>query len=194
MKAVIICNGPSVENILKYKDVLNNSFIIACNRWLPIFKKLGLPRPHLVVIGKNSLEDNIKYINELRNNMEWTGVFSQSEFNSKSPKMLRKLVNYEPLRFGNIKGVQHYNSLWWSGFYSLQWAIQNGFEEIHIFGMTCNNYPDYNDVVYRAPIPQEKIELVKRQIKEIKEKVKSGVIKSKIVLYEPITHMFHSVV
>ena len=46
MKAILICNGPTIQNINNYKNIITQyNHLIAVNRWQPIFKKFNLPMP-----------------------------------------------------------------------------------------------------------------------------------------------------
>ncbi len=151
-KCIIICNGPSIINIKNYNLNYNEYDIIGINRWDNIFNKMKLPLPNIIIIGKNSFDYNFKYINKFKN-IKFIGL--NNEFKSN---------NYSLLQFGIIKkynkNINFINSLWWTGCYAIQYALQQEYNEIHIFGFTCNNNNDYSDKLIRAPIPYNKIQMI----------------------------------
>jgi hypothetical protein len=160
-KCIIICNGPSIINIKKYNFDFNDYHIIGVNRWINIFKSLNLPLPNTVIIGQNSFEYNKNIINN-NNNIKFIGL-------NKSYKN----QNYSLLKFGNMikynKNINFYDSLWWTGIYAIQYALQQEYDEIHIFGFSCNNLNDFNDTLIRANIPSNKIHQILLFFNQLKE-------------------------
>jgi len=60
-QCIVICNGPSIATLQKHKTNIdfNEYDIIAVNRWNRIFNILDIRDPDYVVIGKNSMKDNL---------------------------------------------------------------------------------------------------------------------------------------
>lgn len=161
-KCIIICNGPSVVNINNYNYNFDEYDFIAVNRWNKIFKLFNLKKPKYVIVGKNSLNDNLQNI--LKNDDILFYGFNNN---------IRR-NNYKLLKFGNYicydKVVNCIGSLWWSGIYAIQLAIQKEYDEIHIFGFTCTNGPDFADNYKRAIIPIINIKRVFYFFNELKNK------------------------
>ena len=176
-EAVIICNGPSISNIRKFN--FDNKDIIAVNRWAGIFRELKLPMPKYVVIGKNSLKYNIPIILKYKNI-----IFYGLDNNFRNINLIG-LNNYKKLMFGKKHiyncDINCIDSLWWSGFYAIQLALQKEYDKIYIFGMTCSNSTDFKDTFVRAPIPQVNINRIVFFLNEIK-KIKD--YKDKIYVFE----------
>jgi hypothetical protein len=147
-KCIIICNGPSVQDILSHKFNYSEYDIIAVNRWNNIFTKLKLPNPNIVIIGKNTLEYNIPYIKQYPN-IKFVGIDTYPS------------SNYSLLKFGKHKcynqDIIMLDAMWWTGVYAIQYALQNEYDEINIFGFTCTNVCDYKDTFRRAHIPYNKV-------------------------------------
>lgn len=165
-KAIIITNGPSFNKFIEF--IKNNKnldwreyCIITVNRWARLFNMYYLPLPNIVIIGKNSLPENITFLKNVPT-IQFFGV---------EPCEKIRFQNYTPLTFGLKKSygvdINHISSLWWSGIYCLQWAIQREFEKIYIFGMSCNNKPDFKDSFIRSPIPSDNMGRVNKYIKEL---------------------------
>jgi hypothetical protein len=177
-KCIIICNGPSVELINKFSINFNEYDIIAVNRWNSIFKKLNIPNPKFVIVGKNSLSYNIQNIKSLSN----TNFICIDNY---------KAPNCFTLYFGQKdvygKNINFTGSLWWTGIYAIQFALQMEYDEIHVFGLSCTNENDYKDVMKRAVIPRENFE---RILKFFNELEKNNIL-NRISFYENI--MGHSV-
>ena len=179
-EAVIVCNGPSVENIQNFN--LNNKDIIAVNRWVRVFRNLKLPMPKYVIIGINSIDYNLPIIPKYKN-IEFYGI--NNIYKSQKINYLLNFNNYKKLHFGltNIYNcdINCIDSLWWSGFYAIQLALQKEYDKIYIFGMTCNNSNDYKDSFARAHIPavnMNRVVLFLNEIKKIKD------YKEKIYVFE----------
>lgn len=174
-KCIIICNGPSISNIKNYNLNYEEYDIIAVNRWNNIFNKLKLPHPNIVIIGKNTLDYNKQYINTM----------CDTQFIGIDPY---KHNNYKQLQFGlkhvYNKTINFHRSLWWTGIYAIQYALQQEYDEIHVFGFTCTNQPDYKDDYNRAPLPYDKFKLITDFFKHIKQNGLSKYIK----YYENNTH------
>ena len=165
-KAIILTNGPSFN---KFIDFIKNNqnvdwreyCIITVNRWSRIFQLYSLPLPNIVIIGKNSLPENIFFLKNTPS-IQFFGV---------EPKEKIRFKNYQQLEFGKKTNygveINHFPSLWWSGIYCLQWAIQQQFDKIYVFGMTCSNQPDFKDNIMRAPIPSENMSRINQYIKEL---------------------------
>lgn len=143
-KCIIICNGDSVQNIHQYGINYSEYDLIAVNRWDRVFKLLKLPPPNIVIIGKNSLKENLKYINNRE--ISFVGI------------PYHNAPNYSYLHFGQMechgKHVEFWDKLWWSGIYAIQYALQKEYKEIYIFGFSCTNANDFRDNIKRAPIPE----------------------------------------
>lgn len=167
-KAIILTNGPSFYQFIEF--IKNNQSvdwreycIITVNRWARIFQQYSLPLPNVVIIGKNSLPENIIFLKNSPT-IQFLGV---------EPKEKIRFNNYQPLFFGKKVSygveVDHLPSLWWSGIYCIQWAIQREFKKIYVFGMSCNNQPDFKDNFQRAPIPKENLDRIYSYINELKK-------------------------
>jgi hypothetical protein len=177
-KCIIICNGPSVGFINKFSINFNEYDIIAVNRWNNIFKKLNIPNPKHVIVGKNSFNDNIKNIKSLPN----TNFFCIDRYTAQ---------NCFVLPFGKKKvygkDINFLGSLWWTGIYAIQFALQMEYDEIHVFGLSCTNENDYKDTMKRALIPRENFERILMFFKELDD----NDLLNKISFYE--NAMSHSV-
>ena len=165
-KAIILTNGPSfykfVEFIKQNQSIDWREYcIITVNRWARIFQMYSLPLPNVVIIGKNSLPENIYFLKNTPT-IAFYGV---------EPKEKIRFKNYQPLQFGKKTSygveINHLPSLWWSGIYCIEWAIQQEFQKIYVFGMTCSNQPDFKDNQTRAPIPPENISRINQYIQEL---------------------------
>jgi hypothetical protein len=159
-KCIIICNGPSVNLIKNYNFDYSEYDIIAVNRWNNIFAKLNLPDPNIVIVGKNSLVDNMKNIYKYKK----TQFYGLDKHNAK---------NYYVVNF-NIancysKNVIMLNAMWWSGIYAVQHALKNEYQEIHLFGFTCTDQNDYKDTFIRATIPYNKIQRLQKYFSYLKD-------------------------
>ena len=181
-KCIIILNGPSVVNLKNFLSKEGNSLedfdIIGVNRWVRIFDLLGLSTwPTHVVIGKNSLNYNIPLIKQLRQT-NFYGI-DRLKFPTKNYRLLKtgKMTVYG-------KSIDMKGALWWSGFYAIQLALQKEYDEIHVFGFTCTNQPDYSDTFQRANIRQPNFQKIITFLQELKEK---GLM-DKIHFYENMTH------
>jgi hypothetical protein len=152
-KCIIICNGPSIHKIKSQKLDYSQYDFIAVNRWNDIFKRLKLPTPNVVIVGKNSLDYNKQNIKKYPN----TKFFGLDEYPAK---------NFSLFTFGEHKcynqDIMMLNAMWWSGIYAIQYAIKQEYTEIHIFGFTCTDENDYKDKFVRAPIPHYKITRIQK--------------------------------
>lgn len=174
-KCIIVLNGPSVYKLKMFVSTICENTdkvdIIACNRWFNIFKILELPTPNYVVIGKNSLQYNIPFIKQL----PYTTFYGIDPYPMK---------NYRRLKFGKCKvygkEIDMKGALWWSGLYALQLALKKEYDEIHIFGFTCTDQPDFKDRLQRAPIKHSNILKIESFLQELKDK---GLM-DKITFYE----------
>jgi hypothetical protein len=162
-KCIIICNGPSVNKIKITKPEFDEYDIIGVNRWKNVFNTLNIPDPDVVLIGKNSYEYNIPFIKKYKET-EFVGLYDYKE----------NFDNYKRHKFGVVKcynkQVNFISSLWWTGIYAIQYALQKEYEEIHVYGFTCTNENDFNDNFTRAGLPQNKVVLIKEFFNKIKEK------------------------
>lgn len=178
MKCIVICNGPSVNLFTTTKLNLDEFDIIVVNRWKHIIDELHIHKnPNYVVVGKNSLGYNLKYIK----------TYPDTEFHCIDlPK--DKPKNCRLLRFGKAKcygqEIDFTGSLWWSGVYAIQLALKKEYDEIHVFGFTCSNGCDYKDKMVRSPIPKWNLQRIHRFFSELQ---KSG-LNQKIKLYESFEH------
>jgi len=172
-KCIIICNGPSVEYIKKFSINYQDYDIIAVNRWNNVFKNLNLPNPKYVIVGKNSIGDNIQNFKKFPN----INFICIDNFNS---------PNCYNLYFGqkNVygKNINFIGSLWWTGVYAIQFALQLEYNEIHIFGFSCTNENDYKDNIKRASIPNNNLLRILYFFKELKD----NDLLNKISFYENI--------
>lgn len=183
-KCIVVLNGPSVTKIkdfLKDKSMADYD-MIAVNRWWNIFETLGLKVPTYTVIGKNSL----RYNSQLIRRLPQTIFYGIDKFNS---------PNYRLLKFGSAqvygKTVNMIGSLWWTGLYAIQLALKKEYDEIHVFGFTCTDMPDYADVYRRAPIKSASIYKITNFLQELKNKD----LMEKITFYEnPKTHIFRNLI
>lgn len=177
-KCIIICNGPSVEIINKFSINFEKYDIIAVNRWNNVFKKLNLPNPKFVIVGKNSLIDNINNIKNFPN----INFICIDNYNS---------PNCYTLYFGPKKvygkNINFIGSLWWTGVYAIQFALQLEYDEIHVFGFSCTNENDYKDNIKRALIPNINLLRIKNFFNELKE----NNLLNKVSIYENIIN--HSI-
>lgn len=152
-KCIIVCNGPSVSTILKHNLDFTQFDIIAVNRWNRIFNILEIKDPDYVVIGKNSLKDNLVNL-KYKPDIKYFGIDPYIH------------TNYKQLTFGfhniDIKNnddniikfpINFIGSLWWSGIYAIQLALKLGYEHIYVYGFTCTNDKDYVDTINRSSIP-----------------------------------------
>lgn len=176
-KCIVICNGPSVVFFNKFKvgKNLNDYDFIAVNRWNNIYKKLEIKQPPKhVVIGKNSLRENITNILRYRNTTIFHGIDGY-----------RTRSKYKRLRFGNEKcygkTINFLGSLWWSGVYAIQLALKLEYDEINVFGFTCSNAPDAWDRKGRAPIPKNNFNRICAFFDELE---RNNLLKEKINIYE----------
>ena len=182
---IIICNGPSVShfNQVRKQFDLKNCDIIAVNRWANVFKQLKLDEytPSDVIVGKNSLYDNIRNITTMSDTM-FHG------FNN-----IRR-DNYTKLQFGvskcylNCNDTIYFNmigSLWWSGIYAIQLALKRNYSRIHVFGFTCTNEPDAWDNMRRANIPKTNLNRIQMFFHTMK---RAGLL-SRITFYENSPHI-----
>lgn len=167
-KAIILTNGPSFEKFIEF--IKNNQTmdwreycVITVNRWSRIFEIYSLPLPNVVIIGKNSLPENMFFLKNTPT-IQFYGV---------EPKEKIRFKNYEPLYFGKKVSygveINHLPSLWWSGVYCIQWAVQREFKKIYVFGMTCTDQPDYKDNFVRAPIPDDNMKRIYNYMNELKK-------------------------
>lgn len=172
-KCIIICNGPSIEYIKKFNINFDDYDIIAVNRWNNIFKKLNIPNPKFVIVGKNSIIDNINNIKKF-NNINFICI---DNFNS---------PNCYTLYFGPKKiygkNINFIGSLWWTGVYAIQFALQLEYDEIHVFGFSCTNDNDYKDNFKRSLIPNMNLMRILNFFKELEE----NNLLNKITIYENI--------
>jgi hypothetical protein len=172
-KCIIICNGPSVEYIKKFNINFNEYDIIAVNRWNNVFKKLNIPNPKYVIVGKNSIVDNVQNFKKFPN----INFICIDNYNS---------PNCYKLYFGpkNVygKNINFISSLWWTGTYAIQFALQLEYDEIHVFGFSCTNDNDYKDNIKRALIPQINLLRILNFFKELNE----NNLLNKILFYENI--------
>lgn len=175
-KCIIICNGPTVENITKTRLNPQNYDLIAVNRWHSIFEKLSLPEPNVVIIGKNSYGDNYESIKTMNN----------TQFLGTEPM---KMKNYKQLFFGVKNGIEYPTALWWSGIYAIQYALQQKYDEIHVFGFTCTDEKDYKDTMKRAPIPQPHFVKVVKYFQYLKNK---NMLKNVYFYEDPMKHPIFS--
>jgi hypothetical protein len=185
-KCLVVLNGPSVESLRQLASSIichQEQFeIIAVNRWFNIFQILQLPAPNYVIVGKNSLSYNIPFMKK----------YPYITFYGIDPCPFK---NYRRLQFGRTKvydqTIDMKGSLWWSGLYAIQLALKKEYKEIHIFGFTCTDQPDYGDRMLRAPIKNSNISKIIEFLKELKDK---GLLK-KIAFYEdPNTHPFRDLI
>lgn len=185
-KCIIILNGPSVHRIRQFTPTLYNHQdkydLIAVNRWINIYQVLGLPAPDYVVVGKNSLQYNIPLVHKLSE----TIFYGIDKYPAK---------NYRQLKFGptNVYGkrIDMKGALWWTGLYAIQVALKKEYEEIHVFGFTCTNQPDFADRMSRAPIKNGNLKKIVSFLTDLKVK---GLMK-KITFYEDhVIHPFRNLI
>ena len=184
-KCLIILNGPSVINVKTFlaEHPTENFDIIAVNRWLEIFKRLGLRSPDYVVVGKNSLSYNRPLIKQLPG----TIFYGIDKYSAK---------NYVQLTFGPTliygKRIDMKGALWWSGLYAIQLALKLQYDEIHVFGFTCTDQPDYGDLMRREPIRHGNLVKIVQFLTDLKENEITG---NKLFFYENmITHPFRQLI
>jgi hypothetical protein len=170
-KCIIICNGPSIEYIKKFNINFDDYDIIAVNRWNNIFKKLNIPNPKFVIVGKNSIIDNINNIKKF-NNINFICIDSYNSSNCYTLYFGPKIV------YG--KNINFISSLWWTGVYAIQFALQLEYDEIHVFGFSCTNENDYKDNIKRAFIPNLNLIKILNFFKELEE----NNLLNKISIYE----------
>src|SRR3990172_12130531 len=158
-KCLIVLNGPSVSNINTF-HIEEPYDIIAVNRWVEVFKRLGLRMPNYVVVGKNSLGYNRNLIRQL----PATTFYGINKYPAAK--------NYRQLKFGPAmvygKKIDMKGALWWSGLYAIQLALKLQYDEIHVFGFTCTDQPDYGDAMRREPIRQGHIVKIIEVLTELK--------------------------
>ena len=92
--------------------------------------------------------------------------------------------NYRRLKFGKTKvygqEIDMKGALWWSGLYALQLALKKEYDEIHIFGFTCTDQPDYKDKMLRSPIRQGNLNNIGVFLSDLK---RTGLM-DKVTFYE----------
>jgi len=184
-KCLIVLNGPSLSNINTFlTEHADETFdIIAVNRWVEIFNRIGLRTPNYVVVGKNSLGYNRQLIHRLHSTIFY-GI-------DKYPAR-----NYHQLKFGPAivygKRIDMKGALWWSGLYAIQLALKMQYDEIHVFGFTCTDQPDYGDSMHREPIRSGNIEKILAFLTELKD---TGLIGERLRFYENLqTHPFRHLI
>ncbi len=185
-KCLVVLNGPSVESLRQLTSSIichQEQFeIIAVNRWFNIFQILQLPAPNYVIVGKNSLSYNIPFMKK----------YPYTTFYGIDPCPFK---NYRRLQFGPTKvydqTIDMKGSLWWSGLYAIQLALKKEYKEIHIFGFTCTDHPDYGDRMLRAPIKNGNISKIIEFLKELKDK---GLLKKMAFYEDPTTHPFRDLI
>ena len=180
-KCLVILNGPSVVNLKNFlskeDNILEDFDLIGVNRWVRIFDLLGLTWPKYIVVGKNSLNYNGPFIRKLPQTTFY-GI-DRLKFPAKNYRLIKtgKMTVYQ-------KTIDMKGALWWSGFYAIQLALQKEYEEIHVFGFTCTNQPDYADTFQRAGIRPANYHKIIAFLQELNEK---GLME-KIHFYENMTN------
>lgn len=153
-RCIVICNGPTVDDINKHRDLLDDSYIIAVNNYNSIFTKLKLKKPNALIVSPYT--KIVKYDKSI-------DYYLVEEKNYRQNKVPNNVI--KQCYFGDMEvygqNVHFTSSLWLSGTYAIQLALQKEFDEIHIFGYDLTDEPDYASSKNRNNTPIDKKEKIK---------------------------------